>query len=407
MKKVFSLLCVTIAFSVNAQVNLSNGLTACYALNGNAAEPINNLTGLISSVTSTVNRFNAANTAMYFNGTSTSYIELQDTPFLKPANALSFSCWINTPSMDDMYILFTKNSQFSYFEAYELCIDPSLHFMARKAGSSSMDMVVSTTSLTANTWFHLVVSLDNSNVSLYVNGVLEATTPASTVGFDYTIGKKVYLGATNEISYDAPFIGTMDNIRFYDRTLSAAEVSALYTQDPECVTVPAPTASFTASSKSICKGQNVTYTNQSAGGTSNLWTFAGGSPATSTIANPVVSYSVPGVYSITLTVSNASGSTSSVKQVTVNACTGISEHANALDVVLYPNPCNGILFIRGQIDQETTVELSDLSGKVVLRKLLSDENYSEIDLQSLSAGIYFVKVQSQGQFTATKLIKEN
>ncbi len=206
-------------------------------MNGNGAEAIHNSTGTLYSVSGGLNRFGTSGAALDFSGSSSSYVELPDNTYLKPAHALSFSCWIKTPVLIDQYILFTKNSMSSYFEAYNLCIEPGLHFMTRKGGPLGMDMVLSTSTLVANTWYHLVTTIDSTSVNLYVNGVLEATTPASYAGFDYVSGKSVFLGTSNEFSYDAPFNGTMDNIRFYNRVITAAEVSALYTQDPSCTEV--------------------------------------------------------------------------------------------------------------------------------------------------------------------------
>lgn len=235
--KHLALIITFLATQVIAQVNLNTGLTACYPLNGNGSEGVNNLTAILSGVSPGLNRFGVAGTALDFAGSTTSYLELPDNPLLKPANAISFSCWIKTPEMIDQYILCTKNSMSSYFEAYDLCIDPSLHFMARKGGPLGMNMVVSTVSVTLNTWYHLVTTIDDSEVKLYVNGVLEASTPSTFTGFDYVSGKKVFIGVSNESSYDAPFTGTIDNLRFYNRTINAAEVSALYNQDPTCIEV--------------------------------------------------------------------------------------------------------------------------------------------------------------------------
>lgn len=78
---------------------------------------------------------------------------------------------------------------------------------------------------------------------------------------------------------------------------------------PFCVTTPqAPTAAFTANRQSFCEGGSVTFTNASTGATSYAWTFAGGTPATSTAANPVVSYATAGAYGVTLTATNSVGS---------------------------------------------------------------------------------------------------
>jgi hypothetical protein len=57
-----------------AQVNLSSSLIACYSLDGDASEPVNNLTGILGSVTPTTGHIGIINTAYHFNGDSSSYI---------------------------------------------------------------------------------------------------------------------------------------------------------------------------------------------------------------------------------------------------------------------------------------------------------------------------------------------
>jgi len=69
-----------------------------------------------------------------------------------------------------------------------------------------------------------------------------------------------------------------------------------------------PVASFTANNQVVCAGQSVQFTNTSTGSpTSYSWTFAGGTPATSTAANPLISYANSGTYAVSLTVTNANG----------------------------------------------------------------------------------------------------
>ncbi|MDQ3015683.1 MAG: PKD domain-containing protein, partial [Bacteroidota bacterium] len=71
----------------------------------------------------------------------------------------------------------------------------------------------------------------------------------------------------------------------------------------------APVANFSANVTSGCAPLVVQYTNQSSGSVSGFqWVFQGGSPATSTNSNPLVTYNTPGVYDVTLTVSNSAGS---------------------------------------------------------------------------------------------------
>lgn len=69
-----------------------------------------------------------------------------------------------------------------------------------------------------------------------------------------------------------------------------------------------PTAEFSVSSTSVCPGGTITFTDDSESNvTSRTWTFEGGVPATSTEANPTVLYTSPGIYDVTLSVTNDNG----------------------------------------------------------------------------------------------------
>ncbi len=69
-----------------------------------------------------------------------------------------------------------------------------------------------------------------------------------------------------------------------------------------------PIARFGANNTIICPGQTINFTDQTNGpATSWLWSFPGGSPSSSTMANPSVTYANPGVYDVTLTASNGLG----------------------------------------------------------------------------------------------------
>lgn len=70
-----------------------------------------------------------------------------------------------------------------------------------------------------------------------------------------------------------------------------------------------PVAAMTSNLNSGCAPLVVNFTDQSSGNpTSWNWSFPGGIPSTSTLQNPTVSYNSVGMYDITLTVGNASGS---------------------------------------------------------------------------------------------------
>ena len=88
----------------------------------------------------------------------------------------------------------------------------------------------------------------------------------------------------------------------------------------------APVADFSASDTVVCEGDAIDFTDLSTNApTGWQWTFAGGSPGTSTSQNPTgIIYSTAGVYDVTLVATNANGSDTKIKTgyITVNVCAG-------------------------------------------------------------------------------------
>jgi PKD repeat protein len=79
-------------------------------------------------------------------------------------------------------------------------------------------------------------------------------------------------------------------------------------------TPPPLAAEFTGTPTIVCTGGTVTFTDQSTGNpTTWSWTFPGGTPSTSTAQNPVITYSTPGVYNVTLTVGDGTTNNSQTK----------------------------------------------------------------------------------------------
>lgn len=94
-----------------------------------------------------------------------------------------------------------------------------------------------------------------------------------------------------------------------------------------------PTASFTANDRTVCAGTTVSFTSTSTGTpTSYSWSFPGGTPSTSTVANPTVNYPIAGVYNVSLTVSNANGNNTSNQSafVTVYALPTLTTSSTAV-----------------------------------------------------------------------------
>lgn len=109
-------------------------------------------------------------------------------------------------------------------------------------------------------------------------------------------------------------------------------------QNVQAFFIPTASANNTTTAN-ICKGNTVTFEDQSGGNiTQRLWLFEGGSPATSTQDQVVVTYALPGEYNVSLIVGNSSGNDTLVLTDYVKVGdvpqTGISEVINANVVTL-------------------------------------------------------------------------
>ena len=108
-------------------------------------------------------------------------------------------------------------------------------------------------------------------------------------------------------------------------TFSYGEVED-YTADIIPSVIISPTADFTASAIVISGGESVDFTDLSLNSPDTWdWTFEGGTPGTSALQNPFITYYTAGTYNVTLTVTNAAGSDTETKvdYITVNpGCVG-------------------------------------------------------------------------------------
>ena len=102
----------------------------------------------------------------------------------------------------------------------------------------------------------------------------------------------------------------------YQVTLTASTCAAEVSQTITLVASPCnlPSPAFTASSTTVCSNSSITFSDVTSGNNiSRTWYFPGGNPATSIVANPVVTYSTGGQYSVGLVVTNANGSQSAMQ----------------------------------------------------------------------------------------------
>jgi N-acetylneuraminic acid mutarotase/surface antigen len=86
----------------------------------------------------------------------------------------------------------------------------------------------------------------------------------------------------------------------------------------------------------------------------------------------------------------------------------VARFSQMLPFQLYPNPSNGLVNLVGlDAQEEYSLSVVNALGQEVLRKNIRNEENQEIDLSTLSNGLYFVNLQSGEQTKTVKLILQH
>jgi len=194
--------------------------------------------------------------------------------------------------------------------------NPSVTYAA--AGNYSVTLIVSNSAGSDTTTLANYITVNTVPAAGYtssVNGTTATFTNTSTnaTSYSWNFGD----GGT---STNANPTHTYATDGVYTVVLSATNTCGTTTASQTVTIVTPPSAGFSANNTSGCAPLPVQFNNLSSGNTTTwAWSFPGGSPATSAVQNPTVSYTTPGVYSVTLIASNSAGSDTTTLTNYINA----------------------------------------------------------------------------------------
>jgi|GEM_PF-1975065 len=131
----------------------------------------------------------------------------------------------------------------------------SLSFTSSGGSTQNFDSIAAPAT---GAWHFVTASWDGTSKKLYLNGTLRVTV-ARSISFD-TRGL-VIGGDYNSGSFVLPFLGFVDDVRLYNRALTAAEVTELYTSVPDATP---PVISGVTSSGITSSAATITWTTNEA-----------------------------------------------------------------------------------------------------------------------------------------------
>ncbi|MBK7945230.1 MAG: hypothetical protein IPJ85_07970 [Flavobacteriales bacterium] len=200
--------------------NLGNGLVAYLSFNGTTSDGsqiANNGSAPAGSAYATgVN--GTANGAFQFGGGR--YVVLpHNAAYNLGTGDFTYSVWLNWSSTAYGSVIDKNNYSNGVFGLNCFVDYPgSGNFMARPGD------VVTGTGLGNNTWHHVVTTRTGTTLRIYVNGALSITSTIASVNLNNT--SNIFIGRHGNGAIQF-YSGRMDNLRLYNRALSAAEVTEL------------------------------------------------------------------------------------------------------------------------------------------------------------------------------------
>jgi len=164
-----------------------------------------------------------------------------------------------------------------------------------------------------------------------------------------------------------------------------------------------PSADFTANATTIAAGEQVQFTDISTNDPNAwIWTFEGGTPASSIDQDPVIEYLSAGVYDVKLVVSNQYGADSVLAEgyITVNEIIDIEE-LEKNKIRIFPNPADDRINITSNSEIRSISILSN-RGEVLLTEINPGNSYN-IQTGDLKPGFYLIKITLRGTVLYRKI----
>jgi hypothetical protein len=298
--------------------DLSTGLVAYYPFNGNANDASGNgHDGVVYGATLDTDRFGQPGSCYRFTGTS-HWIRANVGPSYFSSN-FTFAVWVNFSDSGDYNngypMIVSGDTWYIHCHGLSPQYGSSLYqkvgFYQQPEPSDTSDRIGSMYSsniFETNQWYHLAVTRQGLSFSMFVNGVLSAQTVSTNQV--QLFGSYLQFGNDLQNPY-SNFHGNLDDIRIYNRALSASEVVQLYNTENGS---SGPWITTQPTGQSAQAGANVAL-NVAASGTPILsyqWRFNGQNIAGATSAAlPLTSLTAANSGGYSVVVWNAYGSVTS------------------------------------------------------------------------------------------------
>jgi len=345
----------SVSESATVTVIVTSGLVGDWHFDGSASD---------SSGNGNHGTINGATFVQGVSGQALSFDGVDDMVVVPHSSSLSLEnytmeAWIkrnqNNESGITEYIL-VKRYEPSWMDNYGLSISSN---GTVGAGSYSPDIwtwfgVESKKNISAGNWYHIVATYDRTTLKIYINGVLDNSVNTQYTPYQNNYQLVIGRGCVGDPCMFKPsspsFNGTIDEVRIYNRALSASEIQASYNA---ISSVPAlTTIAISPVSASIAAGSIQIFTatpkdqNGNAIAATVTWSSSNTSVGTISSSTGVFTALKAGTTTITATSGSVSGTaTVTVQQLTTGLVVSISNttattNSNITQAIMIKNANN-------------------------------------------------------------------
>jgi len=166
----------------------------------------------------------------WLNLSGSEYVDVADNSVLDFQSAFTIECWINMVTNSSSYGMFiTKRSSATYSgnDGYGLGWGAAPYLRIYYWSGSSEKQIQSTVAIVEGTWYHVAATIDTGGTQkIYVSSTSFDSSPASetnTGNIDVNTAS-LRIGYGNSDYFD----GTIDEVRLYNRVLTASELEKNY-----------------------------------------------------------------------------------------------------------------------------------------------------------------------------------
>ena len=239
-----------IAFSVASAPSIHTGLIGYWPMDETGGTTVGDVSGngydgtIASGVGWTTGWVDGA---LALGGADPS-VTIGAAPLADNLSAVTMAVWIRGAPATDWHSIVDKRD--AHTDGFDLYLEPGSRAFLRINNST----LTGTTVVADDTWHHVVGTFDGSRLTLYVDGVEDGTAVIGANSLSTTHTLRFGTGRQGGFFYD----GLLDEVRIWNRGLSAAEVAEVYafTGGPPPPDTTAPVRSDGAPSGTLPEGDD-------------------------------------------------------------------------------------------------------------------------------------------------------